>query len=178
LKTVNKESNLGFYNFTQNDISNDPDIEINPNDVKSHPNVKCTYENCPLYQGVCYEDKCICAYGFTTFNKNPLEPSIYCNYKQKYKLVAFFLEFFFPVGAGHIYAEKYLHALVKFILFIIFFCAMCGEIFCLNLKMEKMLICSAFTIFADMCLWIVLQFVDILCYGLGIYSDGNSMPMI
>ena len=84
LKTVNKESNLGFYNFTQNDISNYPDIEINPNDVKSHPNVKCTYENCHLYQGVCYEDKCICAYGFTTFNKNPLDPSIYCNYKQKY----------------------------------------------------------------------------------------------
>lgn len=163
--------------YTQDDISNNPVIQINASDIKSEPGKRCNYQNCPLYQGVCVDDTCICSYDYTTF-KYENEPLIYCNYKQKSKFTAFFLEFFFPVGAGHLYAGKTLLAVIKFSLFLIFFCGMCSELCSLGMQMNKLVICSAFVILVDMFIWIILQFIDIICYAFGIYKDGNGVAMI
>jgi hypothetical protein len=138
---------------------------------------KCNYENCPLLQGVCYEDNCLCSYGFKTYMKTN-DPVIYCNYKQRSRMTAFFLEFFFPIGLGHLYAGKITLALIKFGLFIGFFIGLCGELMCIKLNFEKLVVCSAFTLLADMCLWISIQLVDLVCYALGYYSDGNGVQLI
>ena len=164
-------------NYTKDEIENNPNVQINPSEVRSHASKACNYRNCPPNQGVCYEGECICAYGFTTLDIEE-EPLKYCNYKQKSRMTAFFLEFFFPIGLGHIYAAKYLLALIKFSLFFLFFCGVCGEICCMNLNMDKLMFCSAFTLLADMCFWLTFQLVDLICYAFGFYKDGNGVPML
>jgi hypothetical protein len=170
---LEEEGNEGKYqNSKEKEIIS---LIDSPTDNKSHS--KCNYQNCPLLQGVCYEDNCICAYGFKTFIKKN-DPEIYCNYKQKSRMTAFFLEFFFPIGLGHLYAGKITLALIKFGLFILFFIGLCGELMCIKLNLGNLVLCSAFTLLVDMCLWVTFQFVDLICYALGYYSDGNGVPMI
>lgn len=164
-----------FINTTEKEIEVISHIRSSVNNNKTQ-NI-CNYENCPLLQGVCYQDNCLCSYGFKTFLKIN-DPEIYCNYKQKSRMTAFFLEFFFPIGLGHVYAGKFSFALIKFGLFIGFFIGLCGELICIKLNFEKLVVCSAFTLLGDMCLWITFQIVDLVCYSLGYYSDGNGVQLI
>lgn len=147
-------------------------------DAKESDTASCNVEICPPMQGVCYEDKCICAYGFKTVAPQEDEPLIKCNYRQKSHMVAFFLEFFFPVGIGHLYAEKITLTLVKFSIFAVFFVGACGQLCCLNLKINKWIIFTSMLLLFDLVLWIALQIVDIICYVLNYYLDGNGIRMI
>jgi hypothetical protein len=174
------EVNINKKNELESLIDNNPEENIpdqSSSRIHTHSGKNCSFQNCPLLQGVCFEDQCVCSYGFKTFIvKN--EPEIYCNYKQKSRMTAFFLEFFFPIGLGHLYAGKVTLGIIKCSLFCLFFLGLCGEIMCIRLNMNKFLLCSAFTLLADMCLWIVLQIVDLICYAFGFYLDGNGLPMI
>lgn len=162
---------LGKNNIMDSDLA----IQIDTEKLESHPGKTCNYSNCPLFQGVCYEEKCICGYGFTSVESQPM---IYCNYRQKKRMVAFFLEFFFPLGVGHLYAGKTIMAIIKFTMFIFFFCGLCGELCCISLNINKWQVCSAFVILIDLALWFGLQIVDVVCYAFGFYNDGNGVKMI
>ena len=137
----------------------------------------CTVSNCPRGQGICLEDRCLCSYGFLTYN-SPDHQHIYCNYKQKSRLMAFFLEFFFPIGIGHAYAGKIYLAIFKFSLFFILICGTCGEVCCLGFEHNKIIVCSAIFIVFTLLLWIALSFFDLFAYAFGFYLDGNGLPMI
>ena len=151
--------------------------EIKSNYIENKQNETCNPKNCPITQGACYENRCVCSYGFATLKVKD-QPDINCNYQLKSRMTAFFLEFFFPIGLGHFYAEKYVLALIKFSLFLFFFSSICGELCCIKFRFHKLLICSAFAIVIDMSLWIILQFVDLVCYAFGFYKDGNGFRMI
>jgi len=138
----------------------------------------CTISNCPPGQGICVEDMCLCAYGYTSHNLTQNHPQIYCNYRQKSRLMAFFLEFFFPIGIGHAYAGKTYLAFFKFSLVIILICGTCGELCCIGLDLQKGMICSAISVLFVLLLWIGLSFFDLFAYAFGYYSDGNGVQMI
>src|SRR5436309_3311942 len=89
------------------------DIQVSRGSMQSQPGKTCSFDNCPLFKGVCYEEICICTYGYITYIQENT-PQIYCNYAQKSRMTAFFLEFFFPFGAGHLYAGKTVLATIKF----------------------------------------------------------------
>jgi hypothetical protein len=90
--------------------------------------LKCSPSNCPPLQGICEKNVCICSKNFKTVNNQYIKSyGINCNYQIKYKLIAFLLELFFPIGVGHIYAEKTNMAILKFTLFVIFILSFCGE---------------------------------------------------
>jgi hypothetical protein len=137
----------------------------------------CSYENCPFSQGVCYDNKCLCAYGFKTLS-SASEPQINCNYHQKSKMTAFLLEFFFPFGLGHYYAGKFYFAIAKLVLFVFLFCNFCGELVCMNLRIFKLFICSTLFAIAFSCMWLTFQSIDLLCYLTGLYNDGYGISMI
>jgi hypothetical protein len=137
----------------------------------------CSYENCPFSQGLCYENKCLCAYGFKTLASNS-EPQIFCNYHQKSKMTAFLLEFFFPFGVGHYYAGRIYFAIAKLVFFIILFCNFCGELICMNLRLYKLFMCSTMFAIAFSCIWLIFQSIDLLCYLTGLYNDGYGISLI
>lgn len=158
--------------LTQIDISN-----LSSSDILSSTN-NCTISNCPPGRGICVEDKCLCAYGYVTFNKSENHAQIFCNYKQKSRLTAFFLEFFFPIGIGHAYAGKVYLAIIKFSLFLILVCGTCGELCCIGIENNKGVICSAILILFVLLFWLAMCFFDLFAYAFGYYTDGNGILMI
>lgn len=136
---------------------------------------KCTLMNCPLMQGVCAGEVCVCGNGFVTVNK--ITDGHYCNYKSKQRLIAFLLEFFFPFGVGHLYAENLLLAIIKFSLFALFLSLFCLELCCLQTKLGGCLVVVSFVFVVDIIIWIGFQMVDIIGYALGYYTDGYGVKM-
>jgi hypothetical protein len=141
--------------------------------------LKCSPSNCPPLQGICEKNVCICSKNFKTVNNQYIKSyGINCNYQIKYKLIAFLLELFFPIGVGHIYAEKTNMAILKFTLFVIFILSFCGELCCLKSKINNSVICLSFIFLLNFFAWISIQIIDIVSYGLGYYNDGNAVPFI
>ena len=120
-------------------------------------------QNCPNGQGFCYQNECICIYGFMTFNP-PQSPEIpiYCNYRQKNRIIPLILEFTFP-PTGLLYLRKIKHAFIKFILFIMIFIFR-------SLR-------SAFALIFAL-LFFLLQIVDLFTIAVGSMKDGNGIPLL
>jgi hypothetical protein len=137
----------------------------------------CNRRNCKEGYGECANDVCICGAGYTTIetNSNKLTDVdfTYCNYAFRYKDWAANFEALLPFGAGHFYTLRYLHGMLKFILF--WFLSLNRVIFKkrrrLNNFIEKMYSIS---------LWIfaIMYVVDYLCYTLNYYRDGNGMTLL
>ncbi len=150
----------------------------------------CTPLTCPMSQGLCINNACECSYGFKTALKSKNNFSLknfheesesFCNYKQLCTTTAFFLEFLFPFGGGHLYAQNYKLAFLKFFSFSIFFCFICGEFFFIKIKLSALNRCHiflAYTIVFDIFLWFLFHLVDLFCYGAGFYKDGNQIEFI
>jgi hypothetical protein len=137
---------------------------------------QCDLSTCYQTQGTCIEGDCICLPGYTTLAQ-PFQPR--CNYKQKSKFIAFFLEFFFPIGAGHLYAERLVSALVKLFIFMLIVCSFCCNLCFIVLSFEqKFLICPSIIFLISLVIWIIFQSVDLVCFAFGIYKDGNGIDMI
>ncbi len=155
--------------------------EIYNNLITNTTEVICNHNNCPSFQGVCYDNECICSHGFATHNEfnTSNTPIIYCNYKLKSKFVAFFLELFFPFGAGHLYAGNNILAMIKFISFSMIICSCCG-ILCTIALEDKGCGMKCFVIFFIFMIvfWILFELIDLFCYAFGIYKDGNGIPML
>jgi hypothetical protein len=187
-------------------ILNDEDLELSSRSKSSSIDTKnqidCTPINCRFNQGMCVMNKCECFYGFVTMNKfksfagseltnlsrvskthnTAIASEIdFCTYKQHCKITAFFLEFFFPIGAGHFYVGKYHLALFKLAMFLVFFCFICGEFFFIRCKLSALNKCHlylALGIVADIFLWLCFHLFDLVNYGFGFYQDGNGIALI
>jgi hypothetical protein len=155
--------------------TNSKNSDIN-NTNNFDPNQPCNFTTCSPTQGSCVENKCLCFEGYTTLPK-PFEP--HCNYKQKSKFIALFLELFFPVGAGHLYAERTISALIKLFTFMLIMCAFCCNLCFIFVGLEqKFLICPSIVFILALITWLILQGIDLVCFGFGIYKDGNGIEMI
>ena len=151
----------------------------NKNYFLANSTESCTNNNCPPFQGICYENTCHCNQGFETLIENNNAPIIYCNYKLKSKFVAFFLELFFPFGAGHLYAENTLLAMIKFVSFSMILCTCCGVLFSIALEDKNCGVkCFGLLFLLMIVFWALFEAIDLVCYAFGIYRDGNGLPLI
>ncbi len=72
--------------------------------------------NCPLNQGYCKADVCICINNFWTLNtQEQSNPFIYCNYQKYSRFYLLLMEFFLPTS-GHFIAGKYYYGFIKLFL--------------------------------------------------------------
>ena len=144
-------------------------------------NSLCDALNCPPLRGLCNNGECICENGFATVNTNHIKSNgIFCNYTLKSRYIAFVLEFFFPIGAGHFYAGKTILAGIKlgfFVLIVLSFIFMC----CLLAKNRNDTnagsIILTIIIILSLVGLILMQIFDLIGYAAGIYSDGNGVEM-
>ena len=120
--------------------------------------------NCPLSQGFCNKDQCICLYGFDTFyNETDINNQIYCNYRRTNRFIPLVLEFLLP-STGLFLIQRDLHALIKLFLFFSFFGSLC--------------LIDNFILVGLNFLFKCMYFVDLLCLIAGVYKDGNGMPLL
>jgi hypothetical protein len=168
-------------------------INLTCENLQFSSNVKtCNPIICPFNQGICIENICKCSPGFTTngiYNNQTSQISqttfsnteTFCNYRQLCAYTAFFLEFLFPIGAGHIYAKNFKLAILKFFSFSIFFCFICGEFFLFRVKLSILSKCDriiAYFLISDIFIWFIFHLVDLAFYGAGIYRDGNGIELL
>jgi hypothetical protein len=172
------DSSLTFLGEKSTTVLTNPDTKNNLQNDNIYPNdnSQCSFTNCPPTRGSCVENKCICFEGYTTLPE-PFQPR--CNYKQKSRFIAFFLELFFPVGAGHLYAGRIVSALIKLFSFMMIVCSFCCNLCFIFLSLEqKFLICPSIIFILALVTWIILEGIDLVCFGMGIYKDGNGIELI
>ena len=144
-------------------------------------NSACTTLNCPPLRGLCSNNICVCEDGFTTINNKYIKTSgIFCNYKLKSRYIAFLLEFFFPIGAGHFYSGKTILASIKLGIFVLLIFAMIALLCCNSKgknKPDMITIILAIVIILCLLSLIFMQIFDLIGYAAGIYVDGNGVEL-
>ena len=149
----------------------------------SNTEENCDFSNCPLGKGTCFENSCICNIGWMTLpiNKESSKQHDFCDYEQKDHSIAFFMEFFFPLGVGHFYSMRYLFGLIKLILASVLCLFWCGDLcglrirFALNSKWDKVHMGCVLINFLS---FTVMHLIDLICFGFNIYKDGNDIDMM
>lgn len=148
----------------------------------------CDASNCLSNYGECIDDICICAAGYTTTitfpnitntnntNKQSTNTEIdftYCNYAYKYKDYAANFEGLMPFGAGHFYAARYGHAILKFILF--WFLSLCKVLFKKRIRLNSFIENSYY-----ICIWIfaAIYLIDYFAFSFNYYTDGNGISLL
>lgn len=148
-----------------------------PQPHQQDPPHECNFDNCPLGKGTCFENSCVCNIGFTTTSTDFTS----CNYEQKDHTIAFFLEFFFPLGTGHFYAERILFGVIKLFLATLLCLFWCGDIcnlrirFTLNSKWDKI---HMGCVLVNFLAFTIMHLVDLAGFGFNIYKDGNGIDLI
>jgi len=118
IEKINEEKeDYDSFSFDQHFIHNHYKVE------------KCNFDSCPINKGFCsnlQKNKCICNPHTLNFfpSTDPYNKKInrkfkkdLCGYEQKKIIFAMLLEIIIPFGMGHLYAERYLFALLKFVSF-------------------------------------------------------------
>ena len=161
--------------------------------------------NCPEGHGVCKAASCICLYNYWSLNTkaNP-SPNIYCNYKKINRFFILIIELFLP-SIGHLTAGKYYFFIIKFLLlFCPIFYFIWGyytyknddgrqisgeenrfnntldehlyranrENIKINKSEQFFVIISFFSLIA----FVLMHIIDLFCYAIGLYYDGNGVP--
>ena len=75
-------------------------------------------ENCPINQGTCIKDKCVCGKLYATLPGKNNKITTFCNYEKINRFKPLILEFFFP-SVGHFFVKKYILGSIKLSLIII-----------------------------------------------------------
>ncbi len=139
--------------------------------------LECSNETCKPGQGKCLSDiDCECEQGFvddpdTKINK-------FCSYKQKRQLLFFLIEFFAPIGIGHILNGRFLYGIIK-----------CSVVICLifiDLFSKCILLCgknrgakcSNYITFIYYGIIIFWQAYDITMIGFNKFKEDNNVPYI
>jgi len=150
----------------------------------------CNEKNCPSPNGKCIHNKCICNYGYQTFNLKEKDKK-YCLYQQVTRWLPLILEIFLP-SVGHFIIGKTYIAVFKLTLVIIpLFCMCIGFNMTQpasenalnqsgNIEREKPmceLIIFGFSLFS-LILLLIMQIIDIILFLIPYYKDGNGIPLI
>ena len=129
-------------------------------------------DNCPVNQGYCLNDQCICINNYWTHNKpTQTSPMIYCNYKRTSTLMCFIAEFFLP-PFGNYLAGYFGYATLKLPITIIALCVIRAK----NLGQIKNIGVLLF-LALNMFTFIIMQLFDIYNYLFGYYTDSEGVPM-
>jgi hypothetical protein len=138
-------------------------------------NINCTISNCPYPNNcvgntVCLCDKSRANHFIETNNEIKLnsEP-IYCQYERKKLLTAFLLEFFIPIGAGHLYSGLIAMGVIKMVVCLFLLSTPCWILCTQNKKIRFFLMTANYLIFSFWWLF------DVIYYGVNKYVDGNGV---
>ena len=141
----------------------------------------CDSLNCPPLRGLCSNNLCVCEEGYATVNNNQIKNNgIFCNYNLKSRYIAFLLEFFFPIGAGHFYSGKTILASIKLGLFVFLVVSFIIVLFCKSVNRfnaNSGTITLSFLIILCLLGIVLMQIFDLIGYACGIYLDGNGVEM-
>jgi hypothetical protein len=120
--------------------------------------------------GMCVADKCMCDDGWLTFAN-----STECDYEQKSRTTAFWLEFFFAVGgAGYIYLGYLDLGIYQMVIFSFGLGIGC---FCIDLNYvykDNLSKCCIFIIFGAIFTWWSYVLIEI---GTGKMTDDSGAPI-
>ncbi len=121
----------------------------------------CGNSLCDNIGGMCIKEgdyqKCSCNNKYTT------QGEVLCGYEKVSRFTSFIAELVIPIGIGHVYAKRFAHGFVKFIIFITLLILTRG----LTVKYINQI---AIFIFTLMC------FIDMIGFFSGLYNDGNNLP--
>jgi hypothetical protein len=137
-------------------------------------NSTCNMINCPMAYGECINDICLCGAGYTTIvNDLSKNDPQFCNYDYKYKDSAAYFEAMMPFGVGHFYAHRFLHAIIKWFLFL--FLSLSKIMFRKEIKLSPILEKANSYLF-----WVFVIFyvIDYIGFTFSFYLDGNGMDLI
>ena len=141
----------------------------------------CNALNCPPLRGLCSNNLCVCEDGYATVNNKQIKNNgIFCNYNLKSRYIAFLLEFFFPIGAGHFYSGKTILASIKLGLFVFLVVSFIIVLFCKSVNRfnaNSGTITLSFLIILCLLGIVLMQIFDLIGYACGIYLDGNGVEM-
>lgn len=133
--------------------------------------------------------KCVCKFGYSTYNyrSEDYEKNKYCNYLQKYSIVAAFLEIAIGFGIGHFYLERFTNGAIKFLAFSFLWSAV-YILIVIKEKVSEEFPGFIFTIrhyyINNTITWLVLfirvwQVLDFILFFFKIwYKDGNGISTI
>ena len=169
---------------------------------------QCIFDkNCPVNQGLCVSDICVCSEGYHTLlaQNTPIDQQIYCNYKKISKYTPLVTEIFLP-SLGHFIVGNYWLGIFKLILllsYVISSYLLYGKVRMPHL-LKVLFAKIGLRIFLDVpfergfrrhhmtprikllmiiflissTLFSLMYFVDLLFYIFGIYTDGNGVPFV
>ena len=144
---------------------------------------KCNLKVCDSIGGECIDKQtCKCKDRFTSLLRNGNIKL--CNYEKKNSIVAAFLELFLGFGLGHIYSERKILGIFKFLLSSLLCCIGCcalaiGMKLDADQRQQRNSITMVFLfiyacIFNFLVLW---QIIDFIFFIFKIYTDGNNVPL-
>ena len=144
-------------------------------------NSACNSLNCPPLRGLCNGNICVCEESYITVNNDKVHNNgIFCNYREKSRFIAFLLEFFFPIGAGHFYSGKTILASIKLGMFVFLVVSFIIVLFCKSVNRfnaNSGTITLSFLIILCLLGIVLMQIFDLIGYACGIYLDGNGVEM-
>ena len=137
---------------------------------------------CDRTGGSCTDNICLCNPGYITFLS--YKSRMYCNYEQKSRMKAGFLELILGNGIGHFYSGRSLNGLFKLSL-TIFICFSCYISLFLIKKLEEdprtaghphlsLLFIVTVSLVVIIVLW---QILDGFLFFFGFYKDGNNLDL-
>lgn len=141
-----------------------------------HNNHICDHEsNC--LNGVCLSNLiCKCNKNFVNLINYKSEG--YCTHKLKKQYIAFFLEFFFILGFGHLYIGNILYFVIKITVFVLFVLCSLSAKFCFiykSLEIKRYVYLLTYIVNYILFVWHV---ADITLFGLNMYKDNKGYKLI
>ena len=157
-------------------------------------------KNCPVNQGLCVSDMCVCSEGYHTLlaENTPIDQQIFCNYKKISQYTPLITEMFFP-SLGHFIVGNHWLGIIKLSLLLAYVISsyklykkiempqllrvLINKIGLSIFISESILRCRPdnliITIFRiSSVLFSLMYFVDLFFYKFGVYTDGNGVPFI
>ena len=159
-------------------------------------------KNCPVKQGICVSNICVCNEGYHTLldKSTPSNLHIYCNYKKISQYTPIVMEIFLP-SLGHLIVGNYWLGILKLSLIIAYVLSSyylygkmklpyilirllekIGIVF-INTKFDckpnntkSIYVIKIFRISST--LISLMYFVDLFFYKFGVYTDGNGVPFV
>ena len=142
-------------------------------DISEEINPLCNQFICK--EGNCIGDTCVCDYGYTTLKQS--NSNFQCDYKRKERIVAVFLEFFFPIGIGHFYIGNYLTGIIKLSLFIVILLSISTGI-CFSYYAKNSVLAPFFVLCLSIFIFVVWYILDLVKFTFGFYLDGKGEHLL